>query len=190
MTTSPSSIWKTAFLSSLEERDAREKAHDEFITAYYRLATRMTSLSAPAPASSSPHPAATTPTQVDELSQIKHDLLTAQSSKTQLNTKLKALSSDLEKLTIKNKKDNSDLELALSEKIKFERRTKDLEEELKEKSRLIQNLEDEILAFEIQLNVATEKKSAVERENKELVERLMLWKANEAEQMNRLSKWE
>ena len=54
----------------------------------------------------------------------------------------------------------------------------------------MENAQDEMVALQLQLNVAEQKREEVEKENKQLVERWMKRMGEEAERVNRDSKWE
>jgi len=47
-----------------------------------------------------------------------------------------------------------------------------------------QNVQDEMIALHLQLSMVETERDKIKRENKELVERLMKWKATEADAMN------
>ena len=53
----------------------------------------------------------------------------------------------------------------------------------------IQDFQDEIAALNLQVNMAEQKAARLERENKELVDRWMKRMGEEAERVNRDSKW-
>ncbi|KAK7202535.1 putative autophagy protein Apg16 [Myxozyma melibiosi] len=57
-------------------------------------------------------------------------------------------------------------------------------EEFKERSRAIQMLQDEILTYQIQLNIAEENAAKLQNENRELVRRWMERVSREAEKLN------
>lgn len=116
--------WKAVLLASLQARDAREKSHDDFISAYTRLAARATIPTPDSPATNDD----------SELSKIKDDLTAAQQSKALLQVRIKELSD--EALGLRGKV--SALEGVVTEKKRLERRCVDLEGEIKAKNRHIQ----------------------------------------------------
>lgn len=67
---------------------------------------------------------------------------------------------------------------------------RDKEGEIKGKANLAENAQDEMVALQLQLNIAEQKREAAETENKQLVERWMKRMGEEAERVNRDSKWE
>lgn len=159
--------WKSDFLQSLVLRDKREKSYDEFISACppspslvliphisiplhplstkqtngstdSRLALRTTSL---ASATSSTETAVGEPgsdtTETGgglNITQLKADLTAAQQSKTQLQSRIKALSEEVS--TLQQKQEQFDK--VTTERSKLDRRTKDLEEEVRAKNKHVQ----------------------------------------------------
>ena len=70
------------------------------------------------------------------------------------------------------------------------RKLRDRESELREKARLVEGVQDEMLGLEMQVNVAEARVKKVEGENRELVERWRRRVGSEAEEMNKGSGWE
>ncbi|PWW79601.1 autophagy protein 16 [Tuber magnatum] len=171
--------WKAPFLASLHSRDTREKSHDTFISAYTRLANRTSN---PTPTSSASD--STNPPSPDQ--QLIADLLEAQTSKGLLQSQLAVVQAEAVSLQAQVKT----LERVGREKEKLERRNVDLESEGREKSRVIQHLQDEMLALTMELNVLVDKEKATRKENEDLVRRWMDFAETRAEVMNRASNWE
>ena len=71
-----------------------------------------------------------------------------------------------------------------------ERKLRDREEEIKGKSKLVVEAQDEMVALGLQLNMSEQKSEKLEKDNRELLERWMKRKGEEAERMNRDSRWE
>ena len=67
---------------------------------------------------------------------------------------------------------------------------RDRDEELRGKTKLAEDAQDEMVALGLQLNMAEEKSRKLEKENKDLVERWMKRMGEEAERVNRESKWD
>lgn len=76
------------------------------------------------------------------------------------------------------------------QKLDAERKLRDRDEELRGKSKLVEQAQDEMVALGLQLNLAEQRSEKLERENKELVERWMKRMGEEAERVNRDSRWE
>jgi hypothetical protein len=115
--------WKSTLLASLQARDLREKSHDDFISAYTRLAARATIQTSDTPAD-----------EDDERSQLKADLTAAQQSKTLLQAQIKELGDE----ALASRGKVNILERVAGEKGRLERRCVDLEGEIKAKNRHIQ----------------------------------------------------
>lgn len=71
----------------------------------------------------------------------------------------------------------------------LQRRLRDREDELKAKKQLLERVQDELLAAEMETNVALEDRNRVEEENRALVGRLIGEKEAEVEKMNRIGGW-
>ena len=71
-----------------------------------------------------------------------------------------------------------------------ERRLRDRNEELRGKTKLAEDAQDEMVALGLQLNISEQKAEKLKVENEELVQRWMKRMGEEAEKVNRDSKWE
>lgn len=67
----------------------------------------------------------------------------------------------------------------------MERKVRDRDEELRAKGRLLEEVQDELIALNLQVNVAEQQRAALKKENEELVARWMKRVGEEAEAMNR-----
>lgn len=63
-------------------------------------------------------------------------------------------------------------------------RVGDQAEELRGKKQMLEQMQDEVLALELQLNVAEQQKAKIAAENKQLIERWMRRARQEADDMN------
>ena len=72
----------------------------------------------------------------------------------------------------------------------MERKVRDRDEELRGKSKMVEQAHDEMVAQGLQMNLAEERSERLVRENKELVDRWMKRMGEEAERVNRDSRWE
>jgi phage-related minor tail protein len=72
----------------------------------------------------------------------------------------------------------------------LERKLKDREEELREKKKLVDNVQDDMLALTIQYNAVERENEKLVGENGELVRRWMDRMGMEAERTNRESGWD
>ena len=67
---------------------------------------------------------------------------------------------------------------------------RDREEELRGKTRLAEQAQDEMVALGLQMNMAEQRAEKLREENVELVERWMKRMGEEADRVNRDSRWE
>lgn len=67
---------------------------------------------------------------------------------------------------------------------------RDRDEELRGKTKLAEDAQDEMVALGLQLNISEQKADKLKAENEELVQRWMKRMGEEAERVNRDSKWE
>lgn len=72
----------------------------------------------------------------------------------------------------------------------LERRGKDKQEELKGKGRFVEEIQDEMVALNLQLNMAEQEKERLKKENEELTRRWLSKMEDEASRMNVQMGWE
>ncbi|KAI7234509.1 hypothetical protein KC330_g4800 [Hortaea werneckii] len=206
------SDWIAQYSAALTERDARELAHKRYTDAYTKLADRAALLEAkpsPAVASSSPTPTSTgkdrsiTPTKPkgghdpqpdapppnDILAGLRTDLAATERARATLQTQVEELTASISALQMQNQTSSTQIAQLSRQKADVERKLRDRDEELKGKGRLVEQAQDEMVALGLQLNVAEEQKEKLTRENKELVDRWMKRMGEEAERVNRDSRW-
>ncbi|GLI72608.1 autophagy protein 16, interacts with Atg12p-Atg5p [Penicillium ochrochloron] len=209
--------WREEYLAALAVRDQREKANVALYDAYTRLADRTTQLQTPidsevSPAagrrssiapnesqqSGSPSPGTVPkrqpssesgPSLTDLLKTTRADLSEAQRSRTDLQDQLSRLNIEAEKLRKKSNRDGRRLETLESEKAILGKRLKDRDEELREKSKLLEDFQAELASLNLEFNMAEKKSKELQRENKELVDRWMARMGKEADAMNDASKF-
>ncbi|KAF2203248.1 autophagy protein 16 [Delitschia confertaspora ATCC 74209] len=200
------------YLSALEARDHREQAHAAYINAYTKLADRTGSLSqveaAPTtdtPSASAISPKSTRPgtskgkdkqptgtlgaASANDLAQLRADLASTQKARIALESKLAAQISDSQTLKAKHDILVKRCETLERAKAQLEQKLRDRAEELKVKDRLVENAHDEMVALNLQLNMAEENVERVKKDNDELTRRWMEKMEREAEEMNKRSKW-
>ncbi|KAK4504857.1 hypothetical protein PRZ48_002820 [Zasmidium cellare] len=188
--------WLEQYSAALDVRDAREKAHKPYIDAYTKLADRTASLPTASPippstASPKPTPAKpSTPTPTDDLTTLRTDLATTQRARMHLQSRLQTLQTTHSTLLTTHTTTLTTLSTLQKQLQTLERRLKDKEAEIKGKASLVENAQDEMVALQLQLNMAEQKREEVERENEMLVERWMRRVGEEAERVNRDSRWE
>ncbi|KAI9856530.1 MAG: hypothetical protein M1813_008908 [Trichoglossum hirsutum] len=199
------SAWREEYLQGLEDRDRREKVNLEIFTSYTILADRTSVLLGcpregyiPSGQDSSVtargHPNAVhdgVPSEVltQTVAVLRLDLAEAQRSKGQLQMQLKATNEELEMLKHKSDREGRALIQLSAERATLATRIRDRDEELKGKSKLLEDVQDEMLALNIQLNMVDERCRKLEKENKDLVDRWMARMSKEADAMNDASKF-
>ncbi|KAF8849866.1 autophagy protein [Acephala macrosclerotiorum] len=186
--------WRDEYTQALRERDERERASyqrldDELIAAFTNLLERTTALEA--------EKAANTPTPTDTKSkdaltvsndgsaQIRKDLAEALRSNGQLQSRVKVAEAELSKLKAKSKTDSKLIDELGKDRTYLSQKLKDRDEELRGKTKLLDDVHDEIISLNLQLNMSEQKAKELKAENKELIDRWMARKGREAEEMNR-----
>ncbi|KAI7086808.1 hypothetical protein KC356_g4661 [Hortaea werneckii] len=205
------SDWIEQYSAALTERDARELAHKRYIEAYTKLADRTALLeakpSAAVASSSTPTPTGRTrtnpstdpkggndpgsdaPPPNDLLAGLKTDLAATQRARAALQAQVEELTASISALQTQNQASSTQIAHLSRQKADVERKLRDRDEELKGKGRLVEQAQDEMVALGLQLNVAEEQKEKLTRENQELVDRWMKRMGEEAERVNRDSRW-
>ncbi|KAI5806992.1 autophagy protein 16-domain-containing protein [Geopyxis carbonaria] len=173
--------WHVDFLAALEVRDRREKAYDDIISAYTRLADRTHTIpvAAAPPTTASPSPGTPTTSAANPPLGSPADAIT-----------ISTLTLQTTSLTSANASLTTQLAASERERTRLERRCKDLVDELKSKDKVVQNTQDEMVALEMELNVALQKREEVVRDNQMLLDRWMAYKLKEAERMNEMNQAE
>ncbi|KMU78832.1 autophagy protein 16 [Coccidioides immitis RMSCC 3703] len=204
------SNWREEYYTALGVRDEGEKANESLYDAYTRLADRTSKLETsnslpPTPTIPNPpqSPSTATPKKLgrrdtppiqppsvpDALAAARKDLAEAQRSRTELLVRLKRTTEDLEnakkKATVDNKKI---LDLSV-ERTQLQQRLRDRDEELRGKAKLLDDVQDELVSLNLQFNMSEDRAKKLEKENKELIDRWMARMGQEAEAMNKASKF-
>ncbi|KAF2502446.1 autophagy protein 16 [Lophium mytilinum] len=198
------SSWLVQYGSALDVRDAREQKHSAYISAYTKLADRTATLSSQPTASPAetlpgtplPKPARPStprnkpalpphePLTAEHLALMRAELTAAQSARTALEARVKSLSSELSSFRTQSTAQASQIIHLEQTKQHLERRVNDRAEELKGKGRLVVNVQDEMVALELQLNMSEQKVEKLETENQELTRRWLAKMEQEASDMN------
>lgn len=137
------------------------------------------------------------------------DLAEAQRSRSELQDQLIRMTTDLEKLRKRSTQDSRRIRLFENEIAHLQLRLKDRDEELRGKAKLLevccslpsflgvllvsltplQDFQDELASLNLQLNMAEERSSRLQKENQDLVDRWMDRMGKEAEALNDASKF-
>jgi chromosome segregation ATPase len=126
----------------------------------------------------------------DLLSTLRADLSATQKARATLQARLSDLTVQLSALSTQQKSSQSQVAALSKQVLETERKLQDRDEELRGKSKMVEQAQDEMVALELQFNLAEQRSERLERENKELVERWMKRMGEEAEKVNRDSRWE
>ncbi|KAF2821950.1 autophagy protein 16 [Ophiobolus disseminans] len=199
------------YLSAIEARDAREKAHEEYINAYSKLADRTATLAkqptdttedtASTPTGSiktirpgTPKSKATT-TAADvaspsSLAQIRSELASTQRTRGDLETKLNTINTELSTLKASDALQKQRIAQLEKVRVNLERRGKDRVDESKLKGKFVEDIQDEMVALTLQLNMAEKEKEKLQKENDDLTKRWMRKMEEEADKMNSRMGWE
>ncbi|KAM5444380.1 autophagy protein 16, interacts with Atg12p-Atg5p [Microsporum ferrugineum] len=201
--------WREEYSTALCTRDQREKANISVFEAYTHLADRSGKLEkeraeAVRYAQGVSKPKATHSPQgkksqgtddgaassgLDPLLAATQDLAAAQKSREDLSNKLEQALVKLDRLTRKlNAETQRAADLAV-ERTQLQIRLKDRDEELRGKAKLLDDVQDELVSLNLQFNMAEERSKRFEEENKQLVDRWMARMGQEAEAMNKASKF-
>ena len=113
-----------------------------------------------------------------------------QRTRGELEAQLNTLSAELSTLKISDTQQKQRIEQLEKMRTALERRGRDKAEELKGKGRLVEEVHDEMVALNLQLNMAEQEKEKLRKENDELTRRWMKKMEEEAKKMNERSGWE
>ncbi|OCK76984.1 autophagy protein 16 [Lepidopterella palustris CBS 459.81] len=200
--------WLAQYSSALDVRDAREQAHSVYIYAYTKLADRtatLTNPTAPTPlpdplakpaarpstprgkpsSKSSPSPSSvpTTPSSTD-LTTLRADLTSTQRARLALESQNSALTTELTHLRTLSASQSKQLSTLKHTIEILERKVKDRAEEIRGKGRLVEEVQDEMVALNLQLNMCEQKAERLKGENEELTRRWIEKMEKEAKEMN------
>ncbi|KAK0124237.1 hypothetical protein ONS95_009212 [Cadophora gregata] len=191
--------WRDEYIQALQDRDLREQASyqkldADLIAAFTNLLDRTAELEAdkasnlwPSPPQSdsktrdSPKPTGTN----EGTGQLRRDLAETLRSNGQLQTRIKNAEAELVKLRAKSKADTKQIEELSRDRSYLAQKLKDRDEELRGKTKLLDDVHDEVISLNLQLNMSEQKVKDLKAENKDLIDRWMARKGREAEEMNR-----
>ncbi|KFH40227.1 Autophagy protein-like protein [Hapsidospora chrysogenum ATCC 11550] len=185
--------WRQEYLSSFKDVELSNPVNMELVQTCSQMADRISALEAEKAAleASLPAPTAQKQTAPAALSsddpgvaQLRLDLAEALRSKGVTETRLRTAEEELDKLRAKTKEDSRALRALDAERAKLRTSLKDREYEIQERRKLLENVQDEVIALNIQLSIAEKERDKVRKENKELVDRWMRRMAQEADAMN------
>ncbi|CAK7216505.1 autophagy protein 16, interacts with Atg12p-Atg5p [Sporothrix eucalyptigena] len=183
--------WRDEYLSSIEAADATDPASTLLIAACSALQDQVAALQAEnALLRSSPGAAGVSKERQGDAeaeapdAQLRVDLAEALRSQGKFQSRLKAAEEELETLRAKARNDAKSIRTLTTERNALTIKVRDRDEELREKSKLVEDVQDELIALNLQLNVAEQQRDKIKKENKDLVDRWMRRMGQEAEAMN------
>lgn len=129
---------------------------------------------------SSPPPRPDSPSLV----QLRQDLGKSQMERADLQARWETATKELVVLRSKSKQEVRKVTSLTSNVNQLTLRLRDREDELREKAKLVENVQDENVTLNLQLNMADEQQKKLKKENQDLVDRWMARMGKEADRMN------
>ncbi|KAK3505052.1 autophagy-related protein 16 [Neurospora crassa] len=131
-------------------------------------------------------PTTTAPTAADSalLARLRVDLAEALRAKGDFQRRLNVVEEELVRLRTKTTTDNKTLQTLTAERKTLTIKLRDREEELRAKSKMLADVQDELQVLNTHLDLVEKRRSEMEAENKQLVARFMRRIGQEAEAMN------
>ncbi|OIW33775.1 autophagy protein 16 [Coniochaeta ligniaria NRRL 30616] len=194
--------WRDEYLSNIEKAQSENHVDRDLIAAYSQLLDRVTALEAEKAASQdsqppqrptprqppsgtpSPQPADDPSTDTKSVSRLRIDLAEALRQKGQLQSRLKTAEDELARLRNQTSADSRALRLLEAERKTLSRKLRDRDDELREKKKLVADVQDELAVLNMELTVAERERKRAQDETKVLVDRWMRRMGQEAEDMN------
>ncbi|SPJ73037.1 related to Autophagy protein 16 [Fusarium torulosum] len=184
--------WRDEYLSSIKDVELNNPVNMELVQSCSQMADRISALEAEKnglealvanSGKTSTQPAEPS-TNDPGVAQLKQDLAEALRSKGVTEKRLRASEEELMQLRSKQKIDTRSIRDLTADRNSLTTRLKDREYELREKRKLIEQVQDEMIALNLQMSMAEKERDKVKKENKELVDRWMKRMAQEADAMN------
>jgi chromosome segregation ATPase len=132
----------------------------------------------------SPQPADDPSTDTKPVSRLRIDLAEALRQKGQLQSRLKTAEDELARLRSQTSADSRALRSLEAERKTLLRKLRDRDDELREKKKLVADVQDELAVLNMELTVAERERKRAQDETKVLVDRWMKRMGQEAEDMN------
>ncbi|KAE9569766.1 Autophagy-related protein 16 [Colletotrichum fructicola] len=191
--------WRTEYLASFREQEKNNPVNLEIVQLCSQLSDRIAALEAEkellkskvAPkASTTSSTGKEAPQQIDTISsdptvtQLQLNLAEALRSNGTLQSRAKTAEDEAQTLRRKNRENTKQIKQLSAEKTALATKLQDREHELREKRKLVENVQDEMITLNLQVAMAEKERDKVKSENKELVDRWMKRMAQEADAMN------
>ncbi|KAJ3941544.1 autophagy protein 16, interacts with Atg12p-Atg5p [Colletotrichum fioriniae] len=126
----------------------------------------------------------TSPSSDPTIAQLQLQLAEALRSNGTLKDRAKQAEDEAQTLRTKHKDDARKVRILTAENAALTTKLRDREHELREKRKLVENVQDEMITMNLQVSMAEQERDKVKTENKELVDRWMKRMAQEADAMN------
>ncbi|KAF2397677.1 autophagy protein 16 [Trichodelitschia bisporula] len=184
------------YAANIAARDKREQAQRGVFDLYTRLATRCAAAEGAARSGGGNATAGSatgaektarrgTPVPDAAVEELRSQLSAAQAARATLESQARAAAELQRQHTgLQARTEAKEREIAL-----LARRLRDREEEIRERKKLVERVQDEMVALSLQLSMAEQKAERLEGENKDLVKRWMERVGEEVERMNVDSRW-
>ncbi|TDZ18845.1 Autophagy-related protein 16 [Colletotrichum orbiculare MAFF 240422] len=189
--------WRSEYLATFREQEKHNPVNLEIVQLCSQLSDRIAALEAekevlksklsPATSNAKASAAAAAPDAISSdptITQLQLHLAEALRSNGTLQTRAKSAEEELQVLHKKTREDARQVKQLTEEKTDLARKLRDREHELREKRKLVENVQDEMITLNLQVTMAEQERNKVKKENKELVDRWMKRMAQEAEAMN------
>ncbi|KAI1056623.1 hypothetical protein LB507_002528 [Fusarium sp. FIESC RH6] len=184
--------WRDQYLSGIKDAELNTPVNMELVQTCSQMADRISALEGEkntletlvANRGKTTAQPAEPSTNDPGVAQLKQDLAEALRSKGVTEKRLRASEEELMQLRSKHKTDTKSIRDLTAEKHSLTTRLKDREYELREKRKFIEDVQDEMIALNLQVSMAEKERDKVKKENKELVDRWMKRMAQEADAMN------
>ncbi|QPG95607.1 atg16-like protein [Epichloe festucae Fl1] len=189
--------WREEYLASLKDAELQNPVNMELVQTCSQMADRISALEAEKAAlesrvsnfhagalAAASKPGALPASDDPGVAQLRLDLAECLRSKGVSETRVRAAEEELKRLRTRSKDDSRSIKNLTTEKTMLTTRLKDREHELREKRKLLEQVQDEMITLNLQMSVAERERDKVKKENKELVERWMKRMAQEADAMN------
>ncbi|KAK3401248.1 autophagy-related protein 16 [Sordaria brevicollis] len=203
--------WRDEYLSSLVDADQRNPVNRELVDTCQQLFDRISVLEAEKAAlqqqvetylsssstssganksrdtTKTDDPTTTSPNTAAEsalVARLRVDLAEALRAKGDFQRRLNVVEEELVRLRTKTTADNKTLQTLTAERKTLTIKLRDREEELRAKSKMLADVQDELQVLNTHLDLVEKRRSEMEAENKQLVARFMKRVGQEAEAMN------
>ncbi|RDW94923.1 autophagy protein [Coleophoma crateriformis] len=188
--------WREEYIQALQERDKREEASYQrldsgLIDAFTKLLDRTAALEAGKAVNESsarevqPHDPSQAIVPKEGNPQMRADLAEALRSNGQLQSRVKIAEAELARIKAQNTSDSRLIQDLTTQRTLLSQKVRDRDEEIRGKAKLLDDVQDEMISLNLQLNMAEQRSQKLVAENKDLIDRWMAQKGQEADEMNK-----